>query len=106
MAMAESMAINEPLCAKTLALDTVCKEDQLREDFAIAYFGEVPKVLSLSLLKRIFVTSLNSKQFSNQGWYEKMGYQVIKIVNAYDTTPDRTGKVWDFRGVFLKKNIV
>jgi GNAT superfamily N-acetyltransferase len=40
----EDMAVREPLLAKTLMLDTVERSDQLREDFAKATFGDVPKV--------------------------------------------------------------
>lgn len=40
----ESMAVTEPLWAKTLMLDTIVKDDQVREDFAKATYGTVPKV--------------------------------------------------------------
>jgi hypothetical protein len=40
----EAMAVREPLFAKTLMLDTIQKDDQKREHFAIATFGAVPKV--------------------------------------------------------------
>jgi GNAT superfamily N-acetyltransferase len=40
----EAMAVREPLSAKILMLDTVQKDDQKREEFAIATFGSVPKV--------------------------------------------------------------
>ena len=40
----EAMAVREPLVAKTLMLDTVQKDDQKREEFAIATYGGVPKV--------------------------------------------------------------
>lgn len=39
----ERIATQEPLCAKTLMLDTV-ERDQLREDFAKVTYGGVPKV--------------------------------------------------------------
>ena len=42
----EAMATEEPICARTLMLDAVCKEDQMREDFARAFYGYVPKVSS------------------------------------------------------------
>lgn len=45
----ESMAVREPLWARTLMLDTVQKEDQMREDFAKATYGVVPKVRFLTL---------------------------------------------------------
>lgn len=40
----ERIATQEPLCAKTLMLDTVERGDQLREDFAKVTYGGVPKV--------------------------------------------------------------
>lgn len=40
----EAMAVNEPLLAKTLMLDTVERGDQLREEFAKATYGGIPKV--------------------------------------------------------------
>lgn len=44
MAAAESIAISKPLCARTLVLDTVYKEDQMREDIALAHWGALPMV--------------------------------------------------------------
>lgn len=40
----ERIATQEPLCAKTLMLDTVERGDQLREEFAKVTYGGVPKV--------------------------------------------------------------
>lgn len=40
----EHIAAREPLHAKTLMLDTVERGDQLREEFAKATYGGVPKV--------------------------------------------------------------
>ena len=40
----EEMAVREPLNARTLMLDTVQKDDQLRDDFAKVTFGGKPKV--------------------------------------------------------------
>ena len=40
----ESLAAREPLNAKCLVLDTVHRDDQLKEDFAKAFWGAVPKV--------------------------------------------------------------
>lgn len=47
----ESMAVREPLWARTLMLDTLQREDQMREDIANAIFGTAPKV-------RLFITWL------------------------------------------------
>lgn len=40
----EAIAVREPLCAKTLMLDTVQKDDQKREQFAMIVYGGIPKV--------------------------------------------------------------
>jgi hypothetical protein len=40
----ESMAVREPLCATMLMLDVIPGEDQMREEFALATYGSVPKV--------------------------------------------------------------
>lgn len=40
----EDMAAREPLWAQTLMLDTVTKEHQIREDFAMSTYGGIPKV--------------------------------------------------------------
>lgn len=39
MDLIESIAINEPFCARTLVLDTIPKDDQANEDIAKAFFG-------------------------------------------------------------------
>lgn len=50
----ESIAVTEPLWAKTLMLDTITKDDQMREEFAKAAYGTIPKVRTLTfrLVKR------------------------------------------------------
>lgn len=40
----ENMATSAPLSARTLMLDTMHKNDQLRPDFAMWFYGEVPTV--------------------------------------------------------------
>lgn len=40
----EDMATREPLNARILMLDTVQKDDQKREEFAMATFGKIPGV--------------------------------------------------------------
>ncbi|KAJ5861428.1 uncharacterized protein N7529_008738 [Penicillium soppii] len=82
----EAMAVREPLSAKILMLDTVQKDDQKREEFAIATFGSVPKS-------------------TNEEWYTRRGYQVIKTVQNYYGVADRNGKVWDTKTVFMRKDI-
>ena len=46
----EDMATREPLNARILMLDTVQKDDQKREEFALATYGEVPQVSAMSCL--------------------------------------------------------
>ncbi|KAJ5407923.1 hypothetical protein N7509_001806 [Penicillium cosmopolitanum] len=82
----EAMAVNEPLSAKTLMLDTVEKGDQLREEFAKATYGGIPKV-------------------TNQDWYSRRGYQPIDIVQNYYDVRDRHGKRWDTKTIFMRKDI-
>ncbi|KAJ5694938.1 hypothetical protein N7455_002159 [Penicillium solitum] len=82
----ESMAVREPLLAKILMLDTVQKDDQKREDFAKVTYGGIPKT-------------------TNQEWYDRRGYRLIKTVKDYYRDPDRNGKVWDTRTVFMRKDI-
>lgn len=82
----ETMAVEEPLCARTLMLDTVHKDDQMREDFSAAFFGGVPKM-------------------SNQEWYDRRGYRLIETVQNYYGVADKQGKVWDVKTVFMRKDI-
>ncbi|KAJ5291054.1 hypothetical protein N7478_000305 [Penicillium angulare] len=82
----EDMAVREPLNAKTLLLDTVEKDDQLREEFAIISFGGIPKV-------------------ANEVWYARRGYRLIKTVQNYYNIADKNGKYWDTKTVFMRKDI-
>ncbi|PYH85243.1 hypothetical protein BO82DRAFT_380849 [Aspergillus uvarum CBS 121591] len=82
----ERIAVREPLCAKTLMLDTVEREDQLREEFAKATYGRVPKI-------------------PNQDWYRSRGYGCLKIVQNYYDVPDKNGKIWDTKTVFMRKDL-
>ncbi|KAJ6015400.1 hypothetical protein N7540_009991 [Penicillium herquei] len=87
MDQVEEMAIREPLNAKTLLLDTVEKDDQMREDFAIISYGAIPKV-------------------PNEVWYSRRGYRLIKtVLNFYNIT-DKNGKYWDTKTVFMRKDIL
>ncbi|KAJ6103352.1 hypothetical protein N7486_005779 [Penicillium sp. IBT 16267x] len=82
----EKMAIGEPLNARILMLDTVQRDDQMREEFALAMHGGLPKV-------------------PNQDWYARRGYQVIQTVQNYYRIEDKNGKVWDTKTVFMRKDI-
>ncbi|KAJ5719844.1 hypothetical protein N7493_006722 [Penicillium malachiteum] len=87
MDQVEEMAIREPLNAKTLLLDTVEKDDQMREDFAIISYGAVPKV-------------------PNEVWYGRRGYRLIKTVLNFYNIHDKNGKIWDTKTVFMRKDIL
>ncbi|KAL2858587.1 hypothetical protein BJY01DRAFT_1361 [Aspergillus pseudoustus] len=82
----EGIAVQEPLHAKTLMLDTVEREDQLREEFARATYGGVPKI-------------------TNQDWYSSRGYKCLKIVQNYYDAKDKNGKMWDTKTVFMRKDL-
>ncbi|KGO42117.1 Acyl-CoA N-acyltransferase [Penicillium expansum] len=82
----EAMAVREPLLAKILMLDTVQKDDQKREEFANVTYGGIPKTI-------------------NQEWYARRGYRLIKTAQDYYQDPDKNGKVWDTRTVFMRKDI-
>jgi hypothetical protein len=47
----------------------------------------------------------DGKQFSNQEWYERRGYQRYHYVEKLFSKTDDTGKEWFFNAVFLKKEI-
>ncbi|KAJ6006675.1 hypothetical protein N7451_004619 [Penicillium sp. IBT 35674x] len=83
---AEKMAAREPLNARTLMLDTVERNDQMREEFALFTYGSLPKD-------------------PNQDWYARRGYQVIRTVQNYYRIVDRNGKLWDTKTVFMRKDI-
>ncbi|KAJ5997336.1 hypothetical protein N7522_008996 [Penicillium canescens] len=82
----EFMAVREPLQAKTLMLDTVQKDDQKREEFANATYGGIPKT-------------------TNEEWYSRRGYRLIKTMQNYYRVADKNGKVWDTKTVFMRKDI-
>ncbi|KAJ5092458.1 hypothetical protein NUU61_007328 [Penicillium alfredii] len=82
----EDMATQPPLSAKTLMLDTVQKDDQVSLGFAEEFFGDTSKVV-------------------NEAWYRRRGYELIKTVQNYYRVADKTGKVWDAKTVFMRKDI-
>jgi hypothetical protein len=100
----ESMAVREPLQAKTLMLDTVQKDDQKREEFAIATYGGVPKVSELLKIE-IFDQVTHYMQTTNEEWYSRRGYRLIKTMQNYYRVTDKNGKVWDTKTVFMRKDI-
>ncbi|GLI81566.1 hypothetical protein PoHVEF18_009951 [Penicillium ochrochloron] len=82
----ESMAVREPLCATMLMLDVIPGEDQMREEFALATYGSVPK-------------------FTTEEWYLRRGYTPFKTVQNFYDVVDRNGKPWDMKTIFMKKEI-
>ncbi|KAJ5664656.1 Acyl-CoA N-acyltransferase [Penicillium macrosclerotiorum] len=83
----ESMATREPLMATTLMLDVIPKEDAMKEDFAMANHGCLPK-------------------FSTEEWYLRRGYKPLRTVEDYYDVVDRSGRKWVVKTVFMKKDIL
>ncbi|KAE8140461.1 hypothetical protein BDV38DRAFT_18408 [Aspergillus pseudotamarii] len=83
----ERIAIREPLRARTLMLDTVERGDQLREEFARATYGGIPKI-------------------TNQDWYSRRGYKSLGIVQNYYDSKDKNGKQWDTKAIFMRKDLL
>ncbi|KAM5346971.1 hypothetical protein ACJ41O_009976 [Fusarium nematophilum] len=79
----ESMAINKPLLAKTLALDTVQKDDARR--LAYEKTGQVPRTV-------------------NHEWYERRGYRLIHTEPNYYPA-DTVGAVPGIVTVFMRRDI-
>jgi len=82
----ESEAVNEPLCAKILSLDTLANESANRSEMW-AEIGMKPPSLS------------------NQDWYGRRGYKVWRFVEGHIQHRDPNGKVWPLDGVFMKKTV-
>lgn len=83
----ERMAMEPPLNARHLLLDTLHRDDQLNEEMAMAFHGAVPKS-------------------ANQDWYQRRGYRLIgEILNLYKENPDREGNSWDLRTVVLRRDL-
>lgn len=100
----ETMATREPLRARTLMLNTVQKDDQLNvaEDF----FPKVSPRVTWDFSGRLVNNLSNNVQVTNQDWYTRRGYQLIKTVPDYYHTPDRAGKIRGVRAVFMRKDVV
>jgi len=82
----ENIAISEPLCAKSLGLNAINKNDPGRE--------EKYKALGLTI-----------PPFSNQEWYERRGYKVYYTMENNFSKVDSAGKTWYWNAVYLKKKI-
>ncbi|KAF9878427.1 hypothetical protein CkaCkLH20_03919 [Colletotrichum karsti] len=83
----EAMATREPLRARVLMLDTVCKEDQHREEMVAQVQGRPPAM-------------------STEEWYARRGYEVIwKELNFYPDF-DKDGKPLGRSTVFMRRDLV
>ncbi|KFZ00091.1 hypothetical protein V500_01179 [Pseudogymnoascus sp. VKM F-4518 (FW-2643)] len=81
----ESQAINEPLCAKILSLDTLANSSWNRTDIW-EEMGQKPGM-------------------SAEDWYERCGYKAWKYIEGHIKHRDDNGKVWSLDGVFMKKTV-
>lgn len=112
MDIVEIMATEPPLNAKTLALDTVHKEDQ-RTQVQPGDWSGMPKVSILyvwnytsSVLAKTWLTNETYRQMTNQEWYTRRGYFLIKTVPNFYVSPDPQGTTRDLRTVFMRRDIV
>lgn len=103
MDQVEDMAVREPLLAKTLMLDTMQKDDQKREDFALDQFGAIPKVRGVVHFEIAQFTHF--LQVTNEEWYARRGYQLIKTIQNHYKPVAKNGSIWDIKTVFMRKDI-
>lgn len=103
MDQVEDMAVREPLLAKTLMLDTMQKDDQKREDFALDQFGAIPKVRGVVPLEIAQFTHF--LQVTNEEWYARRGYRLIKTIQNHYKPVAKNGSIWDIKTVFMRKDI-
>ncbi|VUC25832.1 unnamed protein product [Clonostachys rosea] len=83
----EVMVRSEPLYAQTLMLDTLSKDDHLREDVANAFFsGKIPEI-------------------SNEEWFSSRGYKTIKTVPNFYKENDSTGRPLEAKTVFMRLDL-
>ena len=97
----ESVAINEPLNARVLALNAIFKDDPEREEKYAALGLSIPPVSEYPEFE-----CANFVQFSNQEWYERRGYQIGKSVEKLFSKTDSTGKEWYWNAVFMRKEVL
>ncbi|KAH6693318.1 hypothetical protein DL95DRAFT_393397 [Leptodontidium sp. 2 PMI_412] len=82
----ESEAVNEPLNAKILSLDTLANSSLENEAIWPKMGMDVPT-------------------FSNQDWYERRGYKPWKFVDGH-IKQEVNGKIWPLDAVFMKKTVI
>lgn len=81
----ESEAVDEPLRARVLSLDTLANSSLENEDMWREMGFEQPS-------------------FSNQDWYERRGYKPWKFVDGH-IQQEVNGKIWPLDAVFMKKTV-
>jgi GNAT superfamily N-acetyltransferase len=96
MDLIESMAIDEPLCAKTLAIDTAQKDTQKR-----LYREKTGLELAVSRDSDNTKDRANTIKSTNQEWYERRFYRLIHTEPNFYTDP----KEPPVDAVFLRKDI-
>ncbi|KAL3424901.1 hypothetical protein PVAG01_04182 [Phlyctema vagabunda] len=87
MDIVEKMAVDEPLCAKVLTLDTVANDYPKREE-------------------RLKALGRPGAKLSNADWYARRGYTIYDYKDDHYWDTDPTGKRWGARAVFMKKHII
>ncbi|OBT59648.1 hypothetical protein VE04_00151 [Pseudogymnoascus sp. 24MN13] len=83
----ESQAINEPLCAKILSLDTLANSSWNRTDIWEEMGQKKPEM-------------------SAEDWYERCGYKAWRYIEGHIQHRTDDGRVWPLDGVFMKKTVV
>ncbi|KFX99146.1 hypothetical protein V490_01922 [Pseudogymnoascus sp. VKM F-3557] len=82
----ESQAINEPLCAKILSLDTLAKHCANTTDM----WEE---------------TGMKRPELAAEDWYARRGFKAWRYVDGHIQHRDESGKLWPLDAVFMKKNV-
>ncbi|KFY08671.1 hypothetical protein V492_06028 [Pseudogymnoascus sp. VKM F-4246] len=80
----EKMAVNEPLCAKILSLDTLANSSWNRPET----WKEIER-----------------PEMSAEDWYARCGYKAWKYIEGHIQHRDENGKVHPLDGVFMKKTV-
>lgn len=100
----ESMAINEPLCAKILSLDTLANSSWNRTDiWKEMGMDQKPEVFETLLMKSNWGT--NRRQMSAEDWNERCGYKAWTYIEGHIKHVCENGRIWPLDGVFMKKTV-
>ncbi|KAJ5937661.1 hypothetical protein N7454_004003 [Penicillium verhagenii] len=52
-----------------------------------------------------YLLTADIEKIVNQDWYSRRGYRGIKIVQNFFDVRDRSGKKWDTKAIFMRKDI-